>query len=504
MQQHHTGPGASWLRLRDVSVRLHGKLFLRGFDWSAAPGEQWAVLGPNGAGKTLLAQLIAGALHPASGELELAADITPARIAWVSFEAQRELCAADARHDISDYLENAVDAGTTVRALLAAAARRPARAGEVAAMLGIEALMERGIRFLSSGETRRTLFAHALLMEPRLMVLDNPFEGVDRASRQVLRALVDELLGGPTHVLLLTRRPQDIAPGISHVLLLERGRACDRGPREAVLAGAAMQRLFGPGARLAAVPLPAPPDDAPAEPCDGPLIELRDVHAHYGENEVLDGVGLRLEPGEHLCIAGPNGCGKSTLLALICGDNPRAYGQHVKLFGRLRGSGESVWDIKRRFGIVSNQLHLSYPPRTRAFDVVASGFFDTLGLYDTCGPGQAKLAREWLGVLGLSERAAERFDALSFGEQRMMLIARAMVKHPPILILDEPCSGLDEANRRRVLELIDRIGHETRTQMLYVSHEADEMPACITRRLEFRRDGAGRYRLEPMEHRPGA
>ena len=226
------------------------------------------------------------------------------------------------------------------------------------------------------------------------------------------------------------------------------------------------------------------------------LIELEGVHAHYGEHEVLDGVCLRLEPGEHLCIAGPNGCGKSTLLALICGDNPRAYGQHVKLFGRLRGSGESVWEIKRRFGIVSNQLHLSYPARTRAFDVVASGFFDTLGLYDTCGPRQAQLAREWLAVLGLSARAGERFDALSFGEQRMMLVARAMVKSPPILILDEPCSGLDEANRRRVLELIERIGHETHTQILYVSHEAEEMPACITRRLEFRRDAAGRYRLE--------
>ena len=502
MQQHHTAPVSSWLRFRDVSVRLHGKLFLRGLDWSAAPGEQWAVLGPNGAGKTVLAQLIARALHPASGELTLAADLTPARIAWVSFEAQRELCAADARHDISDYLENAVDAGTTVRALLAAAARRPERVEEIAAMLGIEALMERGIRFLSSGETRRTLFARALLMEPRLMVLDNPYEGVDRASRQVLRALVDELLGGPTHILLLTRRPQDIAPGISHVLLLDHGQVLDRGPREAVLEGDASQRLFGPGASCAPVPLPAAPDAAPARPCAGALIELEDVHAHYGEHEVLDGVCLRLEPGEHLCIAGPNGCGKSTLLALICGDNPRAYGQHVKLVGRLRGSGEAVWEIKRRFGIVSNQLHLSYPARTRAFDVVASGFFDTLGLYDTCGPQQARLAREWLAVLGLSARAGERFDALSFGEQRMMLVARAMVKNPPILILDEPCSGLDEANRRRVLELIERIGHETNTQILYVSHEAEEMPACITRRLEFRRDAAGRYRLEPTELRP--
>ena len=251
------------------------------------------------------------------------------------------------------------------------------------------------------------------------------------------------------------------------------------------------------------MPLPAAPDAASPQPGDGPLIELENVHAHYGEHAVLDGVSLRLDPGEHLCIAGPNGCGKSTLLALICGDNPRAYGQQVKLFGRVRGSGESVWEIKRRFGIVSNQLHLSYPARTRAFDVVASGFFDTLGLYDTCSPWQAQLVREWLAVLGLSARAGERFDALSFGEQRMMLVARAMVKNPPILILDEPCSGLDEANRRRVLELIDRIGHESRTQMLYVSHEAEEMPACITRRLEFRRDAGGRYRLEPMEHRPG-
>jgi molybdate transport system ATP-binding protein len=504
MQQHHSRAGTPWLRLRDVSVRLHGKLFLRGFDWSAAPGEQWAVLGPNGAGKTLLAQLIAGALHPASGELGLAGDITRAGIARVSFEAQRELCAADARHDISDYLENAVDAGTTVGALLAAAARRPARAGEVAAMLGIEALMERGIRFLSSGEARRTLFARALLMEPRLMVLDNPYEGVDRASRQILRDLVEELLGGPTHVLLLTRRPQDITTGISHVLLLEHGQVIDRGPREAVLGGAAVERIFGAGARLAALPLPAAPAAACEEPCHGPLIELENVHAHYGDHAVLDGVSLRLDPGEHLCIAGPNGCGKSTLLALICGDNPRAYGQHVKLFGRLRGSGESVWEIKRRFGIVSNELHLAYPARTRASDVVASGFFDTLGLYDTCGPWQARLAREWLAVLGLSARAGERFDALSFGEQRMVLVARAMVKSPPILILDEPCSGLDETNRRRVLALIDRIGRETRTQMLYVSHEAGEMPACITRRLEFLPGADGRYRLAPIEHRPGS
>ncbi|MCB1631300.1 MAG: ATP-binding cassette domain-containing protein [Pseudomonadales bacterium] len=485
----------AWLALERVSLRLHGRLFLRDFSWQAHHGEQWAVLGPNGAGKTVLARLIGNELQPAGGTLYRAPAITPQTTAWVSFEAQRALCAEDARHDIADFLEEAVDPGTTVGALLAATARDPQRVGTVCARLGISALRERGVRFLSSGEARRTLFARALLMEPRLLVLDNPYEGVDAASRGVLRTCVDELLAGPTHVLLLTRRVQDIASRFTHVLLLENGAVLDCGPRAEVLGGAAFARLQAHATPIGKAPLPAATEEVPAQRHPGPVIELRNVHAHYGGHAVLDGVSLRMDADEHLCIAGPNGCGKSTLLALICGDNPRAYGQHVSLFGRARGSGESVWEIKQRFGIVSNQLHLDYPSRTRARDVVASGCFDTLGLYDTCGPLQTRLVTAWLDVLGLGARADARFDALSFGEQRMMLIARAMVKYPPLLILDEPCSGLDEANRTRVLELIDRIGRETRTQLLYVSHESDEMPGCITRRVEFRPNPTGGYTL---------
>ncbi len=495
MNDHDAARG-DWLVLEKVSLRLGGKLFLRDFDWRARDGEQWAVLGPNGSGKTVLAQLIGGELHPASGALRLAPGITAHTTAWVSFEAQRALCADDARHDIADFLEDAVDPGTTVRALLATSARDPRRIRPVCERLGIETLLERGLRFLSSGEARRTLFARALLSEPRLLVLDNPYEGVDAASRGVLRACVEELLAGPVHVLLLTRRAQDIAPGCTHVLLLDHGAVLDAGPRAGVLGGTVFAARHGRAPGLGSAPLPTGTDDALHNAqTGGPLIALEDVHAHYGEQVVFRGVNLRLDPGEHLCIAGPNGCGKSTLLALLCGDNPRAYGQHVTLFGRERGSGESVWDIKRRFGIVGNQLHLDYPPRTRARDVVASGFFDTLGLYDTCGPLQNRLVAAWLAVLGLAARAEARFDSLSFGEQRMMLIARAMVKNPPLLILDEPCSGLDEANRTRVLELIDRIGQETRTQLLYVSHESDEMPRCITRRVEFRRAAEGGFTL---------
>lgn len=491
----HTKTDDDWLVLEGVSLRLGGRLFLRDFNWRARNGEQWAVLGPNGAGKTVLAQLLTGALHAASGTVRLAPGITARTTAWVSFEAQRALCAEDARHDIGDFLEEAIDQGTTVRALLEASAADPQEVPAICERLGIGNLLGRGLRFLSSGEVRRALLARALIMKPRLLVLDNPYEGIDAGSRGVLRSCIDERLASPAHVLLLTRRLQDINAGFTHVLLLDQGRILDRGARDAVLAGAACARLRARRPRLGDAPLPLSGDTSLWVDHDGPVIALEDVHARYGDLVVLRGVDLRLERGEHLCIAGPNGCGKSTLLSLICGDNPRAYGQRVTLFGRPRGSGESVWEVKRRFGIVSNQVHLDYPPRTRARDVVASGFFDTLGLYDTCGPLQNRLVTAWLDVLGLGPRAEERFDALSFGEQRMMLIARAMVKNPPVLILDEPCSGLDDANRGRVLELIDRIGSETRTQLLYVSHESDEIPRCITRRVEFRPEPGGGYRL---------
>jgi molybdate transport system ATP-binding protein len=484
-----------WLHFDSVSVRLRGHLFLRDFCWHAANGEQWAVLGRNGAGKTVLMQLLAGSLRASSGSIGLGKGLDVQHdIAWVSFEQQQQLCLADTRHDISEFMETAVDTGTTVRALLAGVAREPGRIEAVATALGIETLLERGIRFLSSGEMRRTLIARALLQQARVIVLDNPYEGIDAASRGIVRRIIDELLASACHVLLLTRRPQDIPDGISHVLVLEQGVSIAAGPRQSALAAPRVQQLFAhddAGAGLAALPR----GESHAPHREGAVLELNDVHVHYGELSVLLHLDMRLDPGEHLCIAGPNGCGKSTLLGLICGDNPRAYGQDIRLFGRRRGSGESVWEVKRRFGVVSNTLHLEYPPRSCAFDVVASGLFDTLGLYEQCGPLQNRLVRAWLDALGLSAHGGTRFDALSFGEQRLLLIARAMVKSPQILILDEPCSGLDDHNRRRVLALVERIAAETDTQILFVSHEADEMPRCITRRLEFRRGADGRYQL---------
>jgi molybdate transport system ATP-binding protein len=201
------------------------------------------------------------------------------------------------------------------------------------------------------------------------------------------------------------------------------------------------------------------------------------VRVSYDGTPVLRGIDWTVREGERWALLGPNGAGKTTLLSLILGDNPQAYANQIALFGRQRGSGESIWEIKRRIGWVAPELHLYYPIAATGFDVVCSGFFDSVGLYRRCSPQQRDEARAWMARLSIAGCAEAAFRQLSEGEQRMVLVARALVKRPQLLVLDEPCQGLDTRNRDRVLEAVDSVGN---IGMIYVTHEADEMPKTIT------------------------
>ncbi|MDD9891781.1 MAG: ATP-binding cassette domain-containing protein, partial [Gammaproteobacteria bacterium] len=228
---------------------------------------------------------------------------------------------------------------------------------------------------------------------------------------------------------------------------------------------------------------------------NSPLIELNRINASYGELQVLTDFSWTMEPDQHVLIEGTNGCGKSTLLSLIDGENHKAYGQDVTLFGIKRGSGETVWDIKARFGVVSNELHNKYIKGWKVLDVVVSGFFDSVGLYDDSGTQEIAVARDWLITLGISALDNHFYHEISFGQQRLVLLARAMVKQPKILVLDEPCVGLDDYHRILILGVLDKIAEQTETRLIYVSHVKDEKPRCINRRLSFEAASTGGFKV---------
>jgi molybdate transport system ATP-binding protein len=215
------------------------------------------------------------------------------------------------------------------------------------------------------------------------------------------------------------------------------------------------------------------------------VIDVRNACVRYGPAIIFDRLDWRVRRGEHWAITGPNGSGKTTLLQMVSGEHPQAYANEIYLFGRRRGSGESVHEIKQRIGLCSAEFQINYRKPIRGLDVVMSGYFDSIGLYRQADQKQQKTADRWMRRLNLSHLREQRFDLLSYGERRALLLVRAMVKSPDFLALDEPCQGLDPANRYKIIALLDDICHNSSTQLLMITHHAGDLPRCITHQLEM-------------------
>ena len=196
-------------------------------------------------------------------------------------------------------------------------------------------------------------------------------------------------------------------------------------------------------------------------------------------------------------VLGPRGAGKSTVLSIILGDNLQAYANEVYLFGKKRGSGESIWDIKKQIGFISSDLQVRQHKNIDAFDVVCSGFFDSNGLYKKCSSKELQIAREWINFLGIAELADQKFGRLSHGQRQLTLIARAMVKSPEIMVLDEPFQGLDITNRKKIGEVFEYIGSHTHTNIIYVPNQDEERLKCITHELNM--DGGRAVDTHPLD-----
>ncbi|BFU33257.1 molybdate ABC transporter ATP-binding protein ModF [Enterobacter asburiae] len=489
----------SSLHISQGTFRLSDTRTLTIADLTLRAGESWAFVGTNGSGKSALARALAGELPLLKGECQ--GDFT--RLTRLSFEQLQKLVSDEWQRNNTDLLSpGEEDTGRTTAEIIQDEVKDPARCQRLAERFGITALLNRRFKYLSTGETRKTLLCQALMSEPELLILDEPFDGLDVQSRAQLAALLESLNQQGYTLVLVLNRFDEIPDFIQHAGVLADCNLTETGEKTALLKQALIAQLAH-SEQLDGITLPEP--DAPSarhalDPHQ-PRIVLRDGIVSYDDRPILNRLSWTVNPGEHWQIVGPNGAGKSTLLSLITGDHPQGYSNDLTLFGRRRGSGETIWDIKKHIGYVSSSLHLDYRVSTTVRNAILSGYFDSIGIYQAVSDKQQKLAQQWLDILGMDNRVADApFHSLSWGQQRLALIVRALVKHPTLLILDEPLQGLDPLNRQLIRRFVDVLISEGETQLLFVSHHAEDAPACITHRLEFVPDGEGyRYLLSNVD-----
>jgi molybdate transport system ATP-binding protein len=359
--------------------------------------------------------------------------------------------------------------------------------------LGSKSLWNKKLVQLSNGEMRKTLLIHELLKYPGLTILEDVYAGLDAVTRNRLSRVVGQLMRSGWPILVVTNRAEEIPAQTTHLLVVGDYGVMAQGPKRQMLQ--IWRRRFGANqiprgsvADFSATKLTAK-TGAPGQP----IVELRDVSVTGARQMILRNITWTVREGESWVILGPNGAGKTTLLNLIQGDHPQACSAQVRLFGERSDSTQTLWHARQRIGWMSPELHQHYPPGWSAEDVVCSGFFNSIGLYESCSQRRRALARKWLGALGLRDQARAAFDDLSFGQQRLVLLARAIVKRPRWLILDEACQGLDAEQRRALLRAVDRTVDETGVSLIFVTHHESEVPRCISWRLRL---AAGRVKDE--------
>ncbi len=366
----------------------------------------------------------------------------------------------------------------------------------------LEQLLDKHIILLSSGELRKFQLTKTLLTNPRVLIMDNPFIGLDVTARAQLAEFLT-LLTRETNVsvVLVLSKTDDIPDFITHVVTvkdLKVGRkmtqqefkeSSEPVPARMLTEEKAKAILEMGEGRLEMEEGRSLMADGRSQMEDGEetVIEFRNVNIRYGERTILKDLNLTVKEGEHWALNGENGAGKSTLLSIVCADNPQSYANDIVLFGHQRGKGESIWDIKRHIGYISPEMHRAYMKDIPAIDIVASGLSDVSGLYRKPKPEQRAVCEFWMDIFGVKQYADTTFLKLSSGEQRLVLLARAFVKDPALLILDEPLHGLDLKNRRLVKDIIEVFCQRPHKTMLMVTHYREEYPKNIDHEIYLKK-----------------
>ncbi|HEY2349424.1 MAG TPA: ATP-binding cassette domain-containing protein [Puia sp.] len=470
------------LQIENLCVRIHGKEILRNIFLEIRSGEQWIVFGEAGAGKTILAHTLAGN-HAFSGIIRFTGSEKklPGNGVVVVDQQHRFL---DLRNQSNFYYQqryNAMDAEATMTVAEALAAFEEDRHGSISKSALIENfrldhVMNEPLIQLSNGENKRLQILKAVLFAPGLLVLDEPFTGLDAEGRRRLEEILLRLSDSGLEMLMFTSR-RFVPECFNRYALLKSGElSLLNNPTE-------ISELTNASKSQPLRQFPSSIHFSYAE--FHYAVRMRNVHVQYDGKKILDDINWEVERGACWGLTGHNGAGKSTLLSLITADNPQAYANDIYLFDRKRGSGESIWEIKQKTGFLSPELQLYFDPAATAFSALASGLFDTIGLFRRLSAEQEQYVNEWLQFMDCETYANRLLNSLPAGLQRMILLGRAMIKTPPLLILDEPCQGLDGAQTALTLDMIDRYCVQFGASLIFVSHYRDEFPACIGQILQL-------------------
>ncbi|MDR1201052.1 MAG: ATP-binding cassette domain-containing protein [Tannerellaceae bacterium] len=471
--------------IRNVVTRLPEFRFSESVNLEIRKGEQWAIIGPNGAGKTVLANILQRKYAFKEGEVVYKSSAsTIGFIKSITFKDIYQL--ADFRNSYYQQRWHATE--TTEMPLvedLFTGITDKTYLQELLSLFGIEYLLTKKIIFLSSGELRKFLIVHTLVSNPGILILDNPFIGLDTSSRMVLVEMLEKMTRiKDLQIILLLSNPADIPSMITHVLPVRNKTVYPAMLRRDFLDNSILLRELFPDTTSQNVSLPLKASNYPKHSI---TFRMEHVSIRYGERTILSGLDWEVKNGDKWALSGPNGAGKSTLLSLVFADNPQGYANTIYLFDRKRGSGESIWDIKKRIGYVSPEIHLYYNENVPALQIVSSGFFDSIGLYRKCNAEQEEQALQWMNVFGVGHLKEQPFLTLSSGEQRLVLLARAFVKNPDLLILDEPIHGLDICNKNKTAQIIEQFCNEPDKTLIYVTHYLHELPSCIDKRFELKK-----------------
>lgn len=358
-------------------------------------------------------------------------------------------------------------------------------------LCGVKKVLERGLKYMSTGEIRRVMLARALYSNKKILLVSNPFDGLDVESRKILINFFEQASTAPSQefpkLIFFAERWQEIPSTVTDVIEFSNNEISFNGSRteyeKKLSQNSESQNQNNEKDKeflTQTIPQNSEEKETSKQAVAEILVQMNNVNVGWGENHVLRNLSWTLYKGEHYLIKGPNGSGKTTFLELITGDNKQVYANDIHIFGIKRGSGETIWDIKKNLGIVSYRIHVEYRMLggISLRDVVISGFYDSIGLYEKATETQIATADKWLSFGNFAGRENESFGSLSYGEQRAVLILRAVVKNPKVLILDEPCHGLDENHRSKILGLMNHIGTTNATTMLHVTHDESEVLEC--------------------------